>query len=334
LWMLLNNEPISTSIPIANFQGYWQRANEKISSSYSRLHFGHYKAASFSKDLSALHAAILTACSRKELPLQHWGVGLTVLLEKTCGNNHIHKMGAIVLLEGDFNYYNKTIFAQQMMTSVQDRGQIPLECFAKKVSNCVYAIMTKIVMCDMLRIHHHPTCVGGNDFGDCYDRIAHPPAGVALQSWRISKESVCLILMAMQTMQFFLHTGFGESAEMHGSTDEDRTLELGQENAVAGPGFMALSAQNVNAYLQDGHGSRTMTSYTFQLFVLAAVLYVNDMDLIHTTALVTATPSELFEQSQISTNAWGGLAIATGASLKPEKCFAYFQVLNSLVAMH
>jgi hypothetical protein len=35
LWMLLNNEPISISISIADFQGYWQRANEKISSSYT-----------------------------------------------------------------------------------------------------------------------------------------------------------------------------------------------------------------------------------------------------------------------------------------------------------
>jgi hypothetical protein len=35
LWMLLNNETISTFISIANFKGYWQWANEKISSSCS-----------------------------------------------------------------------------------------------------------------------------------------------------------------------------------------------------------------------------------------------------------------------------------------------------------
>jgi hypothetical protein len=97
---------------------------------------------------------------------------------------------------------------------------------------------------------------------------------------------------------------------------------------------MALSAKIVNAYLQDGHGSRTMTSYTFRLFVLPAVLYVDDTDLIHTTALVTATPSELVEQSQILTNAWGGLAIATGASLKPGECLHIFKFINFLVAVH
>jgi hypothetical protein len=170
-----------------------------------------------------------------------------VLLEKTRGNNHIHKMHAIVLLKGDFNYYNKTIFARQMMTLMQDRGLIPLKCFAKKGSNCINAIMTKVMMCDKSRIPHHPTCIGGIDFGDCYNRIAHPAASMALQSWGIPKEFVCLILMAMQTLQFFLCTGYGESAETCSGSDEDRTLGLGQGNAAAGPGFMVLSAQIVNA---------------------------------------------------------------------------------------
>ncbi len=67
-YKLLNNKPIDTTISIGNFQGYWHPANEKLSSSYSRLHFGHYKAASHSRDLSALHAARLTACSRKDFP--------------------------------------------------------------------------------------------------------------------------------------------------------------------------------------------------------------------------------------------------------------------------
>jgi hypothetical protein len=135
-------------------------------------------------------------------------------------------------------------------------------------------------------------------------------------------------MMAMQTMRFFLCTGYGESAEMYSGTSEDRTLGLGQRNAAAGPGFMALSAQIVTTYFCNGHGSCTMTSYTFCLFILAAVLYVDDIDLIHMTALVMALSSDIVKQSQISTDAWGGLAIATGASLKPEKCFAYFQVFK------
>ncbi len=106
---------------------------------------------------------------------------------------------------------------------------------------------------------------------------------------------------------------------------EDRMPGYGQGNAAAGPGFLAISAHIVNAYLRDGHGSQTLTSYSHRLLILAAILYVEDTDMIHTTS-VTATAQELISHTQEATNTWGGLAIATGTALKPEKCFAY--ILN------
>jgi hypothetical protein len=60
------------------------------------------------------------------------------------------------------------------------------------------------------------------------------------------------------------------------------------------------------------------------LFILAAVLYVDDADNIHMTPSVTDSSSELIQHAQHSTNAWGGLAIVIGAAMKPEKCVAYF----------
>ena len=58
------------------------------------------------------------------------------------------------------------------------------------------------------------------------------------------------------------------------------------------------------------------------------MLYVDDTNRTYTTPLINATPTpkELISHTQRSTGAWGGVAIATGASLKPEKCFAYFLV--------
>jgi hypothetical protein len=65
-------------------------------------------------------------------------------------------MRAICLLEANFNYFDKTSFAHWMMASTQDKGQIPAECYAKKVSNCVNVVIIKIMYCDKSRTHHHP----------------------------------------------------------------------------------------------------------------------------------------------------------------------------------
>jgi hypothetical protein len=253
-----------------------------------------------------------------------------VLLEKTRGNNFINKMRAICLLEANFNYFNKTIFTRRMMASAQDRGQIPTECFSKKGSNCVNGVITNIMYCNESQTHHHPMCIGGNNFGNCYDCIAHPPASIALQSLGVSCKAIGVLLLAMQTMRFLLCMGYGESSLSYGGLEVDWTLGLGQGNAVAGPGFLALSLKIVHAYVRDGHGSWTVTSYSRTPSQLVAVIYVDDTDLIHTSPSVTASPAELIANFQKSTNVWGGLAIATGASLKPEKCFAYFMVYKFL----
>ncbi len=73
---------IATMITMEDFQNYWQWVDERTLSSFSRVTFSHYKATAFHYMLSAMHAAYLTACARKGIPLKRWGVGLRVLLEK------------------------------------------------------------------------------------------------------------------------------------------------------------------------------------------------------------------------------------------------------------
>jgi hypothetical protein len=129
-------------------------------------------------------------------------------------------------------------------------------------------------------------------------------------------------------MRFFLRTGFGKSSESYGGSKKDCTLRLGQGNAAAGPSFLALSSLIVNSYLQKGHGAHLVSSYTQCLLFLAAVIHVDNTNLPHMTALFTAILSNLIMNSQKLTNAWGGLAIAKGAALKPKKCYAYFIIYH------
>ncbi len=118
------------------------------------------------------------------------GGGLNRTLGENTQNNLINKMRTICLLEADFNWHNKLIYARRMMSSALDKDLIPLECFTQKGSNCVNAVMTKIMYCNESRTHHHPMIVLGNDFADCYDRVALPVASVALQSFGIPIEAV------------------------------------------------------------------------------------------------------------------------------------------------
>jgi hypothetical protein len=252
-----------------------------------------------------------------------WGIRLTVLLDKVAGNNFVHKLRAICLLEADFNLINKTIFAKQMLGSALANNLIPGECFSKKGSNCINAVMTKVFICDESRIHHHN--VAGNDFGNCYDRTAHQIAAIFLRCFGVPQLAINILLETMEIMQFFLCTGFGESATSYGGTHEERLAGFRQGNAAAGPGFTAsMSLLIVKAYLRDGFGTQIYSSYYRQLLILAAAMYIDNTDSVHWSCISLCSPVKLIATAQTATYAWGGLSIATGAAKKPDKCYAYF----------
>jgi hypothetical protein len=67
IFILKMTEEICNFVTTEDYQYFWSRANEFIQSSYSHIHFGHYKAIARDQYLSALRAA---------------KSALTVLLEK------------------------------------------------------------------------------------------------------------------------------------------------------------------------------------------------------------------------------------------------------------
>jgi hypothetical protein len=65
----MSGAEILTIITTEDFQDFWRRVDERTSSSFSGVTFSHYKAAATNPMLSAIHAANLTACARRGLPL-------------------------------------------------------------------------------------------------------------------------------------------------------------------------------------------------------------------------------------------------------------------------
>ncbi len=290
----MSGAKIATTISTTNFQQYWKRVDERTSSSFSSVTFSHYKAVASHLMLSSMHAAYLTACTRRGIPLARWGIGLTVLLEKTVGNNFVHKLRAICLLKADFNWINKIIFEKRMIGSARERNLIPGKCFSKKGSNCINAVMTKIFICNESRIHHHDTCIAGNDFGDCSNCAAYPIAALLLRSFEVPQPVINILLETMETMRLFLRTGFGKSKTSYGGSHEERLAWYGQGNAAAGPGCTAMSLLTVNAHLRNGYGARIYSSYYKRLLLLAAVMYIDNKYLVHWSNLPFCTPGKLF----------------------------------------
>jgi hypothetical protein len=314
---------LSSFVSTEDFQYSWKHINENIQSSRSGLHFAHYKAAAHCDYLSALHAAKLSLAASTGMPLDRWGDGLTVLLEKLFGVIYMEKMRAICLFEADFNGLNKLIFAKRMMTAAHEQGIVPVEQFATKGTTSEEGGMGKLFKSDLVRVFHFTAAIESVDLGDCYDAVAHPCASIALQAFGVKLPMVKTMLTCLQTMKFYLRTGFGEATTPYGGTTANPTFGLGQGNGAAPPAFSAVSTLMVNAYRSLGHGIKFFSAYSLREFVIAAILYVDDTDLMHWDDTGKLTDDQFLAKVQDATMAWGKLVQATGGSLKPAKCFWY-----------
>ena len=84
-----------------------------------------------------------------------------------------------------------------------------------------------------------------------------------------------------------------------------------------------ISITILHAHKRKGHGTVIKCPITNKDGHLAAILFVDDCDLLHLRMDRNETVQEAHQAMQESMTNWGKLLIATGGSLKPEKCFSY-----------
>ena len=69
------------------------------------------------------------------IALKRWPSGLCVMLEKTPGVRLITKLGAILLMEADFNIANKIVFGERMMTQLENTASCRRKYLARNTEN-------------------------------------------------------------------------------------------------------------------------------------------------------------------------------------------------------
>jgi hypothetical protein len=146
-------------------------------------------------------------------------------------------------------------------------------------------------------------------------------ASLIFQSFGVESTAVSAMLETIQEMKFFLRTAYGDSKRFAGSSIEIKTQGLGQGNGAAPAGWCAISIVILRAHGAKGHGAHFMAPMSQVRSSLSAILYVDDTDLIHINMNADESIVEVHAAIQRAIENWGRLLIATGGTLKPEKCF-------------
>jgi hypothetical protein len=115
-------------------------------------------------------------------------------------------------------------------------------------------VLTSGFFCDIARALHKTAAIESVDLANCYDAVAHPIASIALQSFKVCKVMVAIMLYVLETMTWYLKTAFGQRKISFGGTALDPSMGLGKGNGVAPPGFLGVCTLMINVYRNLGHG--------------------------------------------------------------------------------
>ena len=168
-----------------------------------------------------------------------------VMVEKIAGVAVVTKLRTILLMEADFNCHNRTIFEDRMMKLARENGLVPEEIYSEKGKMPEDAILQQVLMYDIARQLRRPLLVASVDAAQCYDRIAHAVASLTLRAYKVRQSSVASMLTPIQSTEYYLRTGFGESMT-HSGVKEDPKQGSCQTNTAAPPTWQQISSLLIN----------------------------------------------------------------------------------------
>jgi hypothetical protein len=94
-------------------------------------------------------------------------------------------------------------------------------------------------------------------------------------------EGVEAMLSAIQDMKYFLRAAYGDSTNFRGSKIEIKYQGLCQGNGAAPAGWAVISITILNTHKRKGHGATFVCPISKVQAKLAAILFVDDCNLIH-----------------------------------------------------
>ena len=164
----------------------------------------------------------------------------------------INKLQAILLMEADFNAANKIIYGERLMDNVRKYKLMPDEIFSEKARMADNGALVKVLLYDIVRQLRRPAGLASVDAANCYDRVAHTIASMVFQAFGTPPNACVSMLKAIQEIQFFLRTAFGDSDKSVGARINLKTQGYMQGNGAAPAGWAVVSITIIDAHKKEG----------------------------------------------------------------------------------
>ena len=319
------NGPIRNGTTTFEFKKFWKRSREKISSSRSGIHNGHYVAAAQDDYLAKLTSQLSSLPWIMGTTINRWKTSVNVELEKKKGEKRLDKLRTIHLLEADFNTGTKLIYNQRMLTNARKFNLIPDSQYSRKGARAVDAVLFKRLFFDLLRLQKRPGAVVSNDLRSCYDRIPHNVGSIVCRRLGLNPPAIQTLFSTLHNMKHYVRTGYGDSQRFYEGNPGQPLQGTGQGNGSGPPMWIAISLILISIMSDFDVQAKCIAAISGLCLIFSVIMYVDDTDIL-ITGEFEDTYEDILQKTQRITNKWCNILWSMGAAPRPEKCF-WFPIL-------
>jgi hypothetical protein len=112
------------------------------------------------------------------------------MLEQTTGVSLVEKIRAILLMEADFNFMNKVIYGDRMLSNAQRYEYMAEEIFSKRGHTAEDGSLAKVLFYDIVQQFRLNAAIALVDAANCYDSIVHAIVSLLFQAFGCPVEAV------------------------------------------------------------------------------------------------------------------------------------------------
>ena len=236
----LAGKKVTMEITSEGYCSMYKAVKEKISSSPSEKHVGHYKAAVKRPALAKMYADLMSLPYREGFSPQRWRVVLDVMLPKEKNNWKISRLRIIQLYESDANQSMRYIFARQLGFLLEDNAVLPEMQFGSRPGKMsISPVLQKVLTYDIARQSKSVIGCIENDAISCYDRISNSLGYLLLRRLGVPLQAIRSLADTWSQMTHVIQTAHGRSGSAYRSTTKVPLYGAGQ-GSTNGPFFWIL----------------------------------------------------------------------------------------------
>ena len=237
--------------------------------------------------------------------MERWSYAWSVKLGKMHDCTLMRKLRAILQMEANCNFPNKIIYGISMLDNARKYGFTPEEIYSKKNKMADNSSLAKVLFFDIVRQTGLSAGLASVDTTNCYNASAHTVALLTFQAFGVPEEAVQYMVSVIEEMKYFLRTAYGDSKNFRGIILEVKFRSLCQENGASLAGWAVISITIIGAHKRKGHGAYFVCPISRLTGHLAAIIFVDDTDLIHIDTNKYQSALEAYEDLQESVDNWG-----------------------------